>query len=192
MIAPFEKHLEDWIAVNGMPEITERSFMYDILIGRQVKLPHGIADLIYTDNHGINVVELKKGAIDELTVHQVLRYQCDLTGMWEFFTDTRPRISNEFPYYGNSPVSSSVIGYSIDLKTMLACEAAGIWAWVYSYDDISDEYQFEWQCSADWQKKEQIYGMPELRQAMLTIYLNRLKATGQFVAGMSVKGTHNE
>jgi len=194
MQAPSEKHLEDYIAEMGMPEIYSPVPTFDVLIGRQVQLPEGVIDLLYTNESSISVVELKKAALDDSALRQVLRYQSQLTSIWEFYTDTRPPVNSDpvFPY-GASPIRAALIGYSIDRHTLLACHAVGIDVWLYRYAESDTEYwyDFDWQCQS-LIDPNCIYEMTHLKQAMLKIYLSRLAEAGKDITALNIRGGHNE
>lgn len=167
MIAPSEKHLEDWIVDNSqlVREETGESCDYwdgytnfiHRIVNRQVRLPSGRADLIaitcgYTDI-SVAPVEIKKGAIDSKTVAQCLRYMRDLR---EIFLRVRhPGIDSEIytgyeyrPHgiaeqlLGYAPeIAGMVIGHSVsDNNLLVACEASGIAVLTYEFDGTGYEF----------------------------------------------------
>lgn len=74
-----EKQLEDWICRNS----TEfNSFPFEV-IGRQVKLEHGILDILgWSEAFGALAIELKAGPLKEPVIAQVLRYTHDINDVF--------------------------------------------------------------------------------------------------------------
>lgn len=139
MLAPSEKHLEDWMVhavESGQFEWAKR------LIGRQVVLPSGIADLLLLTSNWLTVVELKKGDINDHTIAQVLRYMGDLRGIYEAIVcdlhDQETITWDEFDliYGSHDPdVQGMVIGATVsDPHLSPVCEAAGISLVRYHFD----------------------------------------------------------
>lgn len=73
----YESEIEEWLEM--YPEELFGAGKPSVL-GRQVRLPHGIADLLLWEDRVI-VVELKAGALKKQHVCQVLRYTYDVR-MW--------------------------------------------------------------------------------------------------------------
>lgn len=86
LTAPTEKHLEEWVttyipALFNTLGIDTNGLK---LIGRQMQLPSGIADLIWDTGKSINVMELKKGVIDSDCITQCMRYMMDVQTIREY------------------------------------------------------------------------------------------------------------
>jgi hypothetical protein len=116
VIAPTERHLEDWICENlnlfgeayeafdqfpgeGNEDqyhwIDEDHFILpyvERIVCRQVAFPHGIPDLIGLDlvNENVRVIELKKGPITLEAVGQCARYMYDLRKIYGLDSCTSP------------------------------------------------------------------------------------------------------
>lgn len=160
MIAPSEKHLEDFL-------FSKPHIIFPIqtrVIARQYKLPSGIADMVLAHLQRLAVVELKKGAIDAITIAQCLRYMGDMQGILEGvlgrlyaqgslnqgeFTAAFIRI----PQY----VQGVVIGKSFeDEKLITVCEAANICALTYDY--LNDgTYSFEGLVDPSFRRHQPVY-----------------------------------
>jgi len=145
MIAPSEKHLEDWIAGN-----LEELSPYFRLLDRQLRLPSGTLDLLMvTDTQNrLEVIELKQGSIDTKTVIQVLRYMNDLQGIYQNITCELLKSQTieweEFDWLFNLEkihIQGMVIGHSIQSDHILyACEAANITVMTYEFDGSGYEF----------------------------------------------------
>lgn len=80
-----ERQLEDYICAH--PEVLHRDERESIeILGRQIRVPHGIIDLLVWRNsswlgrtlHGLYLIELKRPRVKEKHVIQLLRYRADL------------------------------------------------------------------------------------------------------------------
>jgi hypothetical protein len=112
-----ESDIEDWLYENP-GEVDTGMGTIDRWLGRQYKLPSGIADLIGHNAFGIAVIEIKNVPITKAAVLQVCRYAVDLEQIAEF--------RDRFPRYGGAQVAVQrvLIGPSIDNQTFaetLAC-----------------------------------------------------------------------
>ena len=133
MQAPSERHLEDWIVANPPIELGIGE-----IVGRQMKMPTGIADLI-TFSDGLKVVELKKGAIDSHSIAQVLSYIRSLNALYmEFHIEaaswkdhSRHRLpfswrtlsSKDLRYIGYENVEGILIGNGLkDINLIYTCD----------------------------------------------------------------------
>ena len=77
-----ERELEDWICKHCDDELGDYYLPpLGTLIGRQVQVEHGIIDLLSVSMGTTQVIELKKGALKEADVGQVLRYSWDVKWM---------------------------------------------------------------------------------------------------------------
>lgn len=106
LLAPSEKHLEDWIIDNPRrfgevvtDDLVPREYWPDDAVmlnedsyiseffsqtfARQFPLPSGIPDLICHGERRLTVVELKKGLINYDAIGQCVRYMHDLSLMYE-------------------------------------------------------------------------------------------------------------
>ena len=197
MIAPSEKHLEDWIVANAMPEFYSPHPFYKTLVARQLPLIHGITDLIYTNDTNIYIVELKKGRLDADALTQVLRYKGDLKRMWDYYMDTRPPIyekhwlHNVETGYGNCPIGTVLVGHSIDDKTMSACEGADTTVWLYEYMDTG-EYDFDLGHIPYTGDTEMIYTLKSMKQLMKKIYIDRRVEKGLTITDPYIDGMHKD
>jgi len=173
MKAPSEKHLEDWIVNNslrfGSPEtaceqfpvdpcdyfwLSEETFILPYvrqLIGRQVRVAHGIIDLLSRGDDSIEVIELKKDAITLESVAQCARYIHDVKSVTRHvFASEKPDWIDTGIWFGlwdermQSPmVSGGVVGRSLpDKNTMALAALCNIDLVVYDYAP-DDEYRFE-------------------------------------------------
>lgn len=97
-----ESQFIDWaIEYKGHHEAFQKNYQY---LGRQVKLPLGIADVILLNNdmdrHGIDVVEIKRQNATPETLAQVMGYVGQVEEILYFFCNK-----------GNSPWSLGPNGY---------------------------------------------------------------------------------
>lgn len=176
MIAPSEKHLEDWIVANlrwfsscivddgytydhyGAVELSPGRWVQpcgDRLIARQFPLPHGIADLILRTDDSIFVAELKKGAIDAKSVVQCARYIHDVR---EVFSWVYMERSRDYKYpatrewevhsFNDHEVKGILVGNSLaDEYIPLLCDLCNIWIYLYDFDGVN--YTFDWVTTYD-------------------------------------------
>lgn len=147
-LAPSEKHLEDWIVANPSLFAPFRNTpLLDAIIARQVNYRSGVIDLIGMKEHRLRVIELKKGEIDAKALTQLLGY---IQQVRRIFNDVACDLWNTkqvknlygFTLEGHEFVGGILVGNSIDLKTHLACEEAGILCMIYEFDGSS--YQFDY------------------------------------------------
>lgn len=172
MKAPSEKHLEDWIIANGLvyqigctpndgpddPDYAESDYLSVIakLLGRQVRLPSGICDLIGITNFkrpAITVFELKRGPVDSHSLAQCLRYMRDIKTICEevlhpsegYTTLHLGAIDAAAEYralYYMPLVTGALVGSDVaDKHIVTACEASDIA--VFTYDYIDGDYIFD-------------------------------------------------
>lgn len=116
-----EKDIEDWLYEN--PDTIEAgSSVVSHWIGRQYRLPSGIADLVGITHHFmLVVVEIKNVAINKAAVTQVCRYAADLQDILlrrENYIFTRDD--------GEPLVWKVLVGPSIDDQTFGEAIACGI------------------------------------------------------------------
>lgn len=186
MIAPSEKHLEDWIVQNGMPEIAPQCEFYHQLIARQLPLPDGVADLVYLSGSKmrIEVVELKKGALDESAIAQVLRYKANIDALWQGYIECRPSCFNtSYEHSAYELTTATLVGHSISPVLLEVCTAAKINVWLYDYTPDDNLFEFESEYG-DWCKFG-AYVTPKLRDALKQVFLqlcvkNDIPTTGDF------------
>jgi hypothetical protein len=126
MIAPSEKHLEDWIVANfkKFGDLWEDDSDYgdlayypddkhvlwpfsERIIARQLQLPSGYPDLIVADENHVSVVELKKGAVTYDTLGQCLRYIHDMYQIfWHVWADAAGSDNPDHHAYRYTPIKS--------------------------------------------------------------------------------------
>lgn len=153
MKAPTEKHLENWIVAHleqfgepfdadSVPDFVEIGFFHpsedeiiipdaDRFIGRQVRVRHGIIDLLAKSPEGIRVIELKKDAITLEAIAQCARYIHDIKQFCDHLRmSDRPEAMDPRRWFGlwdevfNSPmVDGLVVGYSLPDKNIMAMAA---------------------------------------------------------------------
>lgn len=165
MIAPTEKHLEDWIVANPsrfalLDEIDGDQLLSPLLnkiIARQLRLPSGIADLVALTRYwepSLAVIEIKRDAVNEKTVAQCLRYMHNIQDIYAHVLNEWEDISNENRYRRISMVhmrhmrlpeiSGIVVGHSLANENIaLVCEACGIIAVTYDFDGEQYEFSLE-------------------------------------------------
>lgn len=158
MRAPTERHLEDWIVANS--ELFAEDYGEDELfpyvekiVGRQVRLPSGIADLMGAAGDQFAVVELKAGSIDETCVGQVLRYMGDLKHLWmSSYLDAPENVQHLHQYWryeGGGILNSDfpeikgiIVGHSVkNYSIVTPAHWNGIE--IVTYDLTDDGYIFE-------------------------------------------------
>lgn len=117
-----EKDIEDWLFANPRHVIFGNDWMVDHWLGRQVKVPSGIVDLIGIcsypygpDTVALVVVEVKKVEINSAAVAQVCRYAADVERVLS--TIERLNCAN------NWSVIKVVIGPGISTTTYMEAEA---------------------------------------------------------------------
>lgn len=142
MIAPSERHLEDWLFedVNRLDNYPA----FDGVVYRQVSTSHGIIDLLVVESNSMTVIELKKGEIDDHALQQVLRYIGDLRDTWESTVYMIP--SKKYSHItreakGGLNVFGILIGRSANKHTLAAAWGANVLAYTYDYD--GESYSFE-------------------------------------------------
>jgi len=177
--APTEKHLEDWIVNNlhWFGDLYDNEYLYGFenyavpfdetqfvvpmgrrIIGRQLQLPDGIADLILTDDNRLMVVELKKGPVTFDTLGQCLRYINNLRNIfWQVRADVlhrdnpdRSKYVYERPQYEEtsygwafSDVVGVVVGSSIqDANLLVAASVCDVEVFTYELQ-TGGVYTFE-------------------------------------------------
>jgi RecB family endonuclease NucS len=133
MKAPNEKHLEDWIVSRNGSILATPGDNYKV-IGRQVRLSAGIADLIVFDGDSLWVYELKKDTIDTHALAQILRYKDDLRQIWRYVC--RKQLSDRNDAYRTFPfcVQGLLIGHSASLDVRIAASGAGVSIYLYDFD----------------------------------------------------------
>lgn len=135
MIAPSEKHLEDWIVSrNGCFVDVSAPHVEHVVVGRQVHLRSGIADLLVFNGTVLSVYELKKDKIDVHALAQILRYQSDLWDIWRAVC--KPLLLTVDQYYALFPfcVSGVLLGHSVHPDILISANAANVVVYTYDYD----------------------------------------------------------
>lgn len=161
MIAPSERHLEDWL-VNNPQKIFDFSDEHPSSlqwVARQLNLPSGRADLIgYEGGGDLAVFELKKGAIDSDTLAQCLRYMRDIDKIGEFaLAQIRNLVETPELEYADPVVSGVIVGHGIkDRNLLTAAFHARISVFSYNYHPENDSYSFT-QLFADGHRWETYY-----------------------------------
>ena len=128
-----EKELENYIC--NHPECMPGPFE---VLGRQVKTPHGIIDILGIENGQIiNVIELKLGYLTEADIGQVLRYTYDIkntiaqVGRLNYQSvppEYMDRFCEMFCMLPDSPtVQPVLIGKGAKQKILAAADCAGIY-----------------------------------------------------------------
>ncbi len=184
--APTEKHLEQWIVNNFLyfglkteysgriPDYRDPSIYYasdtiryemfgSEIIGRQVQLPNGIADLMLVHEiaslrgnvqaHNIKVVELKKHEITYKALGQCARYLHDLRNIYSHLR--RQAIDSGYSEYfyekpdwsGTSMATREIQGLLIghgyeDENLLIAAKTVGVTVIHYDYDPEANAYSF--------------------------------------------------
>lgn len=141
MLAPSEKHLEDWIVSRSGCIVPCDPDRYQV-IARQVRLPSGIADLIVFDGNSLWIYELKKDLIDAKALAQILRYRADLMRIWR--KACKPLVSNFELSYALFPfcINALLIGHSTYEDILFS--AAGAYISVYLYDYADGGYRCQY------------------------------------------------
>lgn len=116
-----EKDIEDWLYANP-EEIVARSTPVCFWLGRQYRLPSGIADLIgVTHDNLVVVVEIKNVAINKAAITQVCRYAADIQEILMMRDDYQHcRLD------GEPIVWKVLVGPSIDDQTYGEARACGV------------------------------------------------------------------
>lgn len=143
--APTEKHLENWIvAHNGWLLAAECPDLMSehCVVARQLRLPSGIADLVIADPDYLHIMELKKGAIDEKAIAQVLRYRGDFLSIWHATTHNHAMGFLESRRLFPEIVFCVLIGQSADDSVLRSCLGAGIAVYLYEFD--GEDYHFSY------------------------------------------------
>lgn len=153
--APYEKHLERWIADNphlfGYRQPSGWYGMIDRLVARQYPLLCGRPDLLVWNRIGygnMSVIELKQGDLDSKALAQILRYMDELRSI-AFHTLYTPEMLEEFntairDQLDNQIVTGILVGLSIkDDNILAACEACHIVVMLYDYDCERQLYTFQ-------------------------------------------------
>lgn len=175
MIAPSERHLEDWIvAHNGC--ITHPAAAYGdySVVGRQVRLHSGIADLIVFNGSSLLVYELKKDKIDVHALAQILRYQSDLRDIWREVC--KSLFMSVDQYFALFPfcVSGILLGHSVHSDILISANAANVV--VYTYDFDGSTYRCRFAFKEGMRRgvaQEFAYGgIGEAMRKALTVYFN--------------------
>lgn len=128
-----EKDIEDWLYENPGDVMTfggEIGFW----MGRQYRLPSGIADLIgVTHQNLVAVIEIKNVPINKAAVLQVCRYAADLQEVLAQ-RDGYPHVLSN----GEPVIAKVLIGPSIDDQTFNEARACGVSFMQFSLDfDLS-------------------------------------------------------
>lgn len=156
MIAPSEKHLEDWI-VNNLQEFKEAVHLpIRRLVARQQVLPSGRSDLIMAMICNLTVFELKKGEINSQTMAQLFRYIGDLRNLHTVFYGPIYSSDNVLAHnrsmeqllQGRYPIHGIVIGHSVTEHALSICRSFNLETILYDYDGHNytferDPYTFE-------------------------------------------------
>jgi hypothetical protein len=203
VIAPSEKHLEDWIVANPdkvYARLDDPNEYWDgtvdfisRIVKRQCNLPSGRCDLIALAtgmrDYSLAAIELKRDALDTKTVAQCLRYIRDLK---EIFLKVRyPGLSN-IPHAepvlhyakhdmcdnllaNNSEISGLIIGYDVpDENLLVACECADIQVLTYDYSE--GDYSFDLYGTGDYIARAEVYenfAYGAIGDAMRSVIKNR-------------------
>lgn len=186
MKAPSEKHLEDWILANpielGWMEVPDYVLPDGVMLdyeplGRQVKVPSGVIDILAFSWDSIYIIELKKGEIGVSAFFQLLRYMRDVSNLWETMITAMPY--PDFPdgnQYTQPKVCGILIGNNIpDKDFLIAADAAKVMVATYDFDGNS--YHFEWAMLPSLKRrvKAQYYDMP-VGQGIRKFYMQYLQS----------------
>lgn len=188
MIAPSEKHLEDWI-VDNLPLVhwyPGKVPLFRSVIARQLPLPSGIADLVCARYYSLSVLELKKGELKPEHVEQVSRYMYDLKKITAYVMDKDEHISiyqrgggfpdtvsDYMPVHvdGGSFIQGWLIGYDASDRVIAAAHCHGIGVLLYERED--DYYKF-YDVSPDFGRDDYAQcATPDLETALVEIMGNR-------------------
>lgn len=177
--APTEKHLEDWIVNNlhWFGDLYDNEYLYGFenhaapfgedhfvvpmatkIVGRQLQLPDGIADLVVTDHDRLMVVELKKGDLSFDVLGQCLRYMNNLTNIFnvvehDVLKDENPDKDNYYydrrQTYGPSDgfvlneITGVIVGHKLtDRNLLLAASMCDVEVFTYELHS-NGVYTFE-------------------------------------------------
>lgn len=137
MIAPSEKHLQDylWDHPDVFDYLTPDLYEYQ-LFKREAVLPSGRADFL-ARRYGLDfyVVETKKDAIKASSIAQILRYIGDIERIWTVAISGLPDPDPPRQSYARIPkVSGLLIGSSIEPDLLVASVSAGIYVMLYDFD----------------------------------------------------------
>lgn len=177
MIAPSEKHLQDYLwehpDVLNDPELYYDEFH---LFKREAVLPSGRADFLaaYIDE-GICVIETKKDKIAARSIAQTLRYIGDLETIWKYSIGGLPDPDPLHPSYAREPkISGVLIGYSIDDDLLISALSAGISVYLYQFD--GRDYVLKQQFTESTQDDCLDFAHGYLGDACRKAYMNYLRA----------------
>lgn len=173
-LAPSERHLEDWIAHNFDNFNQQIGYNFHRLIGRQVRFPSGVADLVIAGACCIFVVELKKGRLDGAAVSQLNHYLSDGLAMHRYLNanhyekdDLLSHKSDVSERVGSPSFRGILIGSSFDRLAEKTCASMDIDLIQYSL--IEGEYEFDrdvadgyYQINEDAFSRELIGGIKEV------------------------------
>lgn len=140
MIAPTEKHLEDWIVANPKAFFDQTWIRGRRIVSRQFRLANGITDLIVAVPLGIRVIELKKGVVTCDAIAQVMRYVGELRDLYNYMTfqttgqDDPHEHTPAYEINSDLMVQGVVIGHSFQREALLACGTNRLPAFTYQYD----------------------------------------------------------
>lgn len=134
-----EKDIEDWLYANPGSIRTNWGSVTE-WVGRQYRLPSGIADLVGVLDGGIVViVEVKNVPINKAALTQVCRYAADLLEILQW--------RNYYPnpeMQGMSYVEKIVVGPSIDDQTFTEAAALNVSIHEFSASLDIDISEIEW------------------------------------------------
>lgn len=139
MIAPSEKHLEDWI-VSREGNLTGAPCEYRI-IGRQIRLNSGVADLLIQKDGVSWLYELKKECIDAKALAQILRYRSNLRMIFARVTKEFNLTDDDRRFFLENDLQSTLIGHSVEPYIAVAAAAANVSVHLYEYDGLG-HYEF--------------------------------------------------
>jgi len=156
-----EQELEDFICEH--PEELWRELE---IIGRQVKLEHGILDVLAWNYGRTYVIELKARPLKEKDIGQVLRYAYDVNstlniiGMYDspvypgkdrHLTIKESLFFDEWSHYTNLALRCAddpavipvLVGKDIDKRTLCATHAAKIQVYLWEHDASTSSFSFQ-------------------------------------------------
>lgn len=142
MIAPSEKHLEDWLLKHPGVIIGDEEGYKAF---QQYVLPSGITDLIFFGGSApIILIELKKGKVDARALTQTFRYLRDLRAIAKIALDIIRSPFDATSRMHDPKIKAVLIGHGLDDKNLLiAAEMGDVEILTYDYNPETDDYDFE-------------------------------------------------
>ena len=174
-----EKELEDWICANPERALWDGAKIID----RQVKLRHGILDVLAYDGRTL-VIELKAGPIKEAHIGQVLRYKHDvsmeLQRLSHYQCPIEPGYEGTFRNFydaafyevyhlfhgwtdtcfsgdGEDMVHAFLYGTKVENHILAAAQAANITVNTWRFDDDAQTICTDWSGIIGWDNESQSF-----------------------------------